>query len=233
MPTFSLEVDSSQSQIIWVNKPMGWTSRRALDFVIRKFRITKAGHTGTLDPMAVGLLGVVTNKATRLTEELMNMSKTYQGRIFLGVQTESADAFGWPVARNLVPEFTQEKLLGIERVLLELKEHTPPRLSAISIDGERGYDLFRKGVMIEMKSKPTKIYAASFKKIGERQIDFSLTVSRGTYIRSLGELVATQLGTLGYLESLNRVGLHGFDLPKDMILGTALKEPVVVFVKNV
>ncbi len=193
------------SGIILIDKPLGISSFQAVNKVRRKAGIKKAGHTGTLDPMATGLLTVCLGRATRMARFLTDARKTYQGTITLGVETDSFDAHGKITSKGQVP-----KGLGLEelqRLALEFVgtiEQSPPAFSAAKHKGVPLYKLARKGITIQKEPRQIEVYRFSIDAYDPPHLSFIIECSKGTYIRSLAHDLGRRLGCGAHLSSLRR-----------------------------
>jgi tRNA pseudouridine55 synthase len=214
----------AQGQLILIDKPLEWTS---FD-VVRKIRYLtktkKVGHAGTLDPLATGLLIVCTGKFTKNINEYMAQEKEYTGSITLGATTPTYDLESEP--ENFKPVIVTEK---------EIKEATkfftgniaqkPPIHSAIKKEGQRAYELARRGIDIKMEPRPVTILEFEITKIELPKIEFKVICSTGTYIRSLANDFGEKLGCGGYLSSLCRTRIGNFSL-KDALSIEELQEKI-------
>lgn len=204
--------------ILLVDKPAGWTSH---DVVARVRRLTgqrKAGHSGTLDPMATGLLVVALGDATRLIEYMMGHDKRYEGVIRLGVRTDTDDAEGETVEERAVPALSAERLAEVLDTFTGPIEQRPPAFSALNVGGQRAYALARQGLAPELKPRPVTIYAIDGRLISEQEIAISVHCSTGTYIRSLARDVGDLLGCGGHLSQLRRVSVGDFRVEQALTL---------------
>lgn len=208
---------SSSCGFLRLYKKAGDSSFKALFPVKRAFRGCKVGHAGTLDPDATGLLIVAIGAATRLLSYAEDWDKTYSFRLHLGFATDTYDTTGTTTAQASVPELSAELILAQLPQFTGLIEQIPPKYSALKIDGQRAYDLARKGVEVEMKSRPVTIHKLELIDLGSDEqgpwIDLRARCSKGTYIRSLGVDLAKALGTLGCVSHIHReaIGEHGLD----------------------
>lgn len=197
--------DSGLDGILAVDKPAGWTSH---DVVARARGILKqrrAGHTGTLDPMATGLLVLCLGRATRLVEYMVGHDKRYVGRIALGVTTATDDAEGEVLTRRPVPTITPELLEPVlERFRGDILQR-PPAFSAVKIAGQRSYHLARQGKPTEIPPRPVTIRAFTVTGINQAALDIDVTCSAGTYIRSLARDIGEELGCGAHLSALRRL----------------------------
>lgn len=201
--------------IVLLDKPQGLSSNQALQRVRRHLQAEKAGHAGTLDPMATGLLPLCFGQATKACGTLLGRRKAYGATVILGVATDTGDAEGLPVAHATVPAFDADLL---ERVLASLRGErlqVPPMYSALKRDGRPLYELARQGVDVERAARPITIEALSVTGQGAAQgaptLDIEVVCSKGTYIRVLAEEIAAGLGTRGHLGALRRLWVEPFE----------------------
>ena len=171
----------------------------------------KVGHTGTLDPFATGLLILLSGKMTKKSGEFLKLDKEYVADLKLGFESSTGDPEGDIVE---VDSRTPDKK-EIERVLSEFIgeiEQTPPKYSAIKINGQRAYKLARKGVDFEVPTRKVKIYSIEILKYDYPELTIRCRVSSGTYIRTLAEDIGAKLGTGAYLTALRRTRIGDYDI---------------------
>ena len=193
--------------IIVLDKPSGVTSRWCVDFVIRQFKTKKlkAGHAGTLDPFASGVLPICLGRATKLVEYLRKSGKTYEAALRLNIMTDTWDITGKVIeVKEQQPAFEVERIRSIFSSMIGCLLHRIPDYSACKIDGKRFYELARKGQPVPDRYKEVKIIEMSLIRYCHPVITFRVTCSEGTYIRSLSKMIAEKLGTIGILTSLRR-----------------------------
>ena len=199
------------SGILLLDKPAGITSTDALNRAKRVLNARRAGHTGSLDPLASGMLPLCFGEATKLSSFLLNAEKRYSVEATLGVGTETGDADGSVRTEAPVPAMGPDE---IEAVLARFRgeiEQVPPMYSALKYRGERLYSLARRGVTVAREPRPVTIYALRLTgRTGER-LRFEVRCSKGTYIRTLIEDIARALGTLGHVSALRRTGVAGYE----------------------
>jgi tRNA pseudouridine55 synthase len=191
--------------VVLLDKPIGSTSNRALQAVKRLYRARKAGHTGSLDPLASGLLPICLGEATKISAFLLDADKSYRVRCRLGAKTDTGDADGTTVARAGVPDLNAKR---VEAALARFQGpimQVPPMYSAMKHQGRRLYELAREGVEVERAPRPVTIHAIALRELGEAQFEFDVTCSKGTYVRTLAEDIAETLNTLGYVTALRRL----------------------------
>jgi len=196
--------DSGLDGILLVDKPRGWTSH---DVVAKVRLITgqrRIGHTGTLDPMATGLLTLCLGNATRLVEFLIGHDKRYTATVTLGQATTTDDAEGGVLEACPIPELAastlEAALDGFRGPILQ----TPPAFSALKVGGRRAYDLARAGAPPEMAPRSITIYSLQGEFAGPAAVELDLTCSSGTYVRSLARDLGIALGTVAHLSTLRR-----------------------------
>ena len=209
-----------RSGVLLVNKPAEWTSHDVVAFVRSRFNVPKVGHCGTLDPAATGLLVVVLGKFTKLSQKFSGEDKVYEGTILLGRETDSQDMDG-TVLRESDPSFVTEQML--RNTFAEFVgdiEQIPPMVSAVKKDGERLYELARKGREIEREAKPITIHSITLDKIALPYADFTVSCSKGTYVRTLCADVGARLGCGACLYRLNRLKSGEFDLANAVTVET-------------
>ena len=195
-----------------INKEIGLTSRQEVNNISRKLGEKKAGHIGTLDPFADGLLIVLLGSSTKISPFLEVMDKTYIATLKLGSKTNTGDLTGETIETKEIPELTKTKICKVLLGFLGKSTQIPPIFSALKVNGQPMYKYARKGIDIERKPREIeifKIYLVSFEK---DEITFLAKVSKGTYIRTLGEDIAEKLGTVGHLTKLTRTEIGPYSL---------------------
>ena len=195
-----------------IDKPVGPTSRKVTDQVGRFFGTKKVGHVGTLDPFASGLLIVAVNKGTKAIQFLDDSFKSYAATIKLGEKTNTGDTEGEVIESKKVPLLTQGKIEEVLNSFLGKGEQIPPMTSAIRVEGKRLYELAHKGLEVERKPRHIEIKDIKLVEYKNDLLTFEATVSKGTYIRVLGEDIAEKLGTVGHLVSLCRTSVGPYYL---------------------
>lgn len=204
--------DFLNGQILLVDKPLDWSSFQAVNKLKyklkREFNLPKKfkiGHAGTLDPRATGLLIVCTGKFTKKIPEIQDAPKEYWAEIKIGVQTESYDTEKPEILPKDFSHITEDFILKtLEKFVGEI-EQKPPVFSAIKIDGDRAYDLARKGIDVEMKFRKTTIHYLNNVEINLPFVCFTVGCSKGTYIRSLAHDIGQSLEVGAYLTQLRRI----------------------------
>ena len=195
-----------------MHKPEGWTS---FDIVKKIRSITKekkVGHGGTLDPFAEGVLIIGTGRDTKNLSKVTEQKKTYEAVIQLGSQTDTLDTEGMVVNTMPVPLLNHKQLESILSSFKGIYKHKPPMFSAKKINGTRLYNLARKNITIEREEIISNIYNIKLNTFTDSLVDFSVTCSKGTYIRVLGSDIAEKIGTIGYLIKLVRTGIGDYKI---------------------
>ena len=216
-----------------VLKPPGMTSHDVIGFLRRALNTKKIGHGGTLDPDAAGVLPVFAGTATRLLSYAMEGRKQYIAEFTLGEQRDTGDDSGTLVKTMPVPELSEAKLKEVLQSFLGKQIQLPPMYSAVKINGQKLYQLARKGVEVERKARPIEIYKLELldAKLPTESISakYSFTVavecSKGTYIRVLGEDIATALGTCGTMSFLLRTQVGSYLLNEAHTLQEIAENP--------
>lgn len=201
--------------VLLLDKPQGVSSNHALQRARRLFQARKAGHTGTLDPMATGLLPVLFGEATKFSRYLLEADKVYRTRIELGVSTDTGDAEGEVIARSAVPALEESDLTAMIAGFVGEQQQTPPMYSALKLNGRKLYELAREGKSVERASRTIRVYDTRLLSAslghGSPNFDIEVRVSKGTYVRSLAEDMARALGCDGHISQLRRLGSGPFD----------------------
>ena len=195
-----------------INKEKGLSSRQEVNNISRLLGEKKAGHIGTLDPFADGLLIVLLGRSTKISSFLEGMDKTYLATLKLGVQTDSGDLTGKEISRREIPALSKQIIEEVFKSFLGEQDQLPPMYSALKINGKELYKYARQGQEIERNSRKITIYELKLISIKDDEITFLSKVSKGTYIRTLGEDIAVKLGTVGHLTSLTRLAVGPFSL---------------------
>jgi tRNA pseudouridine55 synthase len=200
----------AQGSTILVDKPLHWTSFDAVNKLrwhlkqrlgVKKIKV---GHAGTLDPLATGLLIICIGKNTKLIDGLMGDLKTYTGTILLGKTTPSYDLETEYNAEFPVEHITSELLEEIRQSFIGVQQQVPPNFSAKQVDGQRAYDMARAGKEFELKSNTIEIHSMQINADRFPEIDFEITCSKGTYIRSIAHDFGKKLVSGGTLIALRR-----------------------------
>ena len=193
-----------------VNKPRGMTSRDAVNRVERLVRPAKAGHAGTLDPLASGVLVICVGQATRLIRFVQMMRKQYRATFLLGRQSETDDLEGEVIE---VPNATKPTRAALDAVLTQFAgdiEQRPPAHSAIKVDGRRAYKLARRGKAVELPARTVTIHRLVVRRYEYPELDLDIECGSGTYVRALGRDIGAALGTAAVMSALERTAIGPF-----------------------
>jgi len=200
------------SGIVLLDKPLGITSNRALQIVKRLYKAAKAGHTGSLDPLATGLLPLCLGEATKVSGFLLDADKRYLATLKLGVKTSSADAEGEVIETRPVENYSKKQINAAIEPFLGDIEQVPPMHSALKIDGQPLYKLAHQGIVIERKSRAVHIFDIKILRYEGDEMDIEVHCSKGTYIRTLAEDIGEKLGCGAHLSALRRTASGPFHL---------------------
>ena len=207
-----------EGALLLVDKPRGWTSFDVVNKIRYKLKFKlgvkkiKVGHSGTLDPMATGLLIICTGRFTKKLESLQGLQKTYTGTITIGASTPSFDAETEIDATFPIDHIDEALIEKIKNQFIGDLEQVPPIFSAIKVDGQPLYKKARKGISVEVKPRPVHIYQFDFQRIELPEIDFTVSCSKGTYIRSLAHDFGKALRSGAYLSALRRTKVGDYSL---------------------
>jgi len=201
--------------ILIINKPKNYTSHDIV-YKIKNIVNEKVGHTGTLDPLATGVLPLLIGKGTLCSKYLIDHDKIYQVELKLGMKTTTADSEGKLIEeKEVLSEMLEEdKVKQVLETFLGKQSQIPPIYSAIKVNGKKLYEYARNNQKVEIKSRNIEIYKIKLIKIDKKEkiLKFEVKCSKGTYIRSLCEDIAQRLNTVGYMYNLNRIQVGAFDI---------------------
>lgn len=195
------------SGILLLDKPEGMTSNEALQRVKRLYRAAKAGHTGSLDPLATGLLPVCLGGATKFSAFLLDADKRYRVRVRLGVTTTTGDAEGEVTATAPTDGVDRERLAAMLTRFEGDIEQLPPMYSAVKHQGERLYKLARKGIEVERTPRTVHIFGLGLTELAMPEFEMEVHCSKGTYVRTLAEDIGAGLGCGAHVAGLRRTGV--------------------------
>jgi len=207
-----MQTDNDYNGVLLIDKPTGITSHDVVDRVRRILKMKKVGHAGTLDPNATGLMIVLLGKGTKASQYMMSMDKTYTGTIKLGLETDSYDIDGEILSEKTPEPIDEFSLIETMESFIGDQYQKPPMFSAKKVNGVPLYKHARKGQEVEREDRLIRI--SEFKLIGNRfpNLDFEISVSKGTYIRSVAHDLGEKLGTGGCLTSLRRTRISDFSI---------------------
>lgn len=203
--------------VLLLDKPLGLSSNQALQKAKWLLRAEKAGHTGTLDPLASGVLPLCFGAATKFSQLHLDADKTYEATARLGVKTSTGDAEGSVIAERPVA-VTPADLARVEAQFTGPIRQTPPMHSALKKDGKALYEYAREGIEIERAARDVTIHKLALTATAPDQIRIDAAVSKGTYIRTLGEDIGEALGCGAHLTALRRTATGGFDVSQCVTL---------------
>lgn len=209
--------------IVIIDKPSGISSNHALQRVKRLFNANKAGHTGSLDPLATGVLPICLGEATKLSTYLLDADKQYQVRCQLGTLTDSGDSDGEVLSQEPIPEFSSADLQAILQRFVGEQQQIPPMFSALKHKGQPLYKLARQGIEIERKSRLITIYDILLLACDTESFTLQVACSKGTYIRTLVQDIAAELNSCGHVTMLRRIDAAGYDLTQSITLDALQK----------
>ena len=200
--------------IVLLDKPAGLTSNQALQAVKRLFNARKAGHTGSLDPIATGLLPVCLGEATKICGFLLDANKHYQVRARLGERTNTGDIEGEVLETRPVPQISDKELRRALKKLTGTLQQVPPMYSAIKHEGERLYKLARQGIEVERKPRQVTVFQFELQDRHADELEVLVVCSKGTYVRTLVDDLGEILGCGAHVVGLRRAGVEPYDAPR-------------------
>ena len=219
--------------VLIVNKPKGFTSRDVINELNRKLGTKKIGHTGTLDPIATGVLVVAIGSYTKLVNDLTSLDKEYIAEIKLGTKTDTGDITGKVLEENSNYNISKEDILNVFNLFPKEYEQTVPKYSAVKVGGKKLYEYARNNIDVELPKRLVKIYELELLDFDNDVIKFKVNVSKGTYIRSLIEDLCDKLGVLGTMNSLVRTKQGRFRIEDSYVLDEINKDTKLLDSKDV
>lgn len=204
-------------KLLVVNKEKNLTSRDVVNNLTKVFNTKKIGHTGTLDPIATGVLVCLFGKYTKLVDMLTSLDKEYIAEIKLGIKTDTGDITG-SIIENKSFNITKDNIIKVFEKFPQKYEQTVPKYSAVKINGKKLYEYARNNIEIELPKREVSIFSLELIDYEKDIIKFKTHVSKGTYIRSLIEDICEKLGTIGTMNNLIRTKQGGFDIEDSFIL---------------
>jgi tRNA pseudouridine55 synthase len=201
------------SGILLLDKPRGWTSSAATLQIRHWYRADKAGHTGSLDPLATGMLPICLGQATKLSGQLLDADKRYRATVALGAATDTGDADGEVLARQTPQQHSAEAIRAVFQRFIGPQMQVPPMYSALKQEGQRLYALAREGQTVTREPRPIVIHDLVLLDAGPERWELEVHCSKGTYIRVLAEDLAAALGERAHLQALRRVAVAPFAGP--------------------
>jgi tRNA pseudouridine55 synthase len=221
-------------RILNIDKPAGITSRRAVDHVAKLVRPEKAGHAGTLDPLATGVLVVCVGKATRLIELVQEQSKSYHATFLLGRQSDTDDVTGTVTEVPVAREITREEIASRLPAFVGCIEQVPPSFSAVHVDGRRAHERARAGQSVELAPRTVEVFRLEITRFAYPELELDIDCGSGTYVRSIGRDLGQALGCGAVMSALVRTGVGpyriedavGLDQLTAQTLDAALLDPM-------
>ena len=199
--------------IVIINKEKGYTSNDVVQ-IVKKTINEKVGHTGTLDPMATGVLPLLIGKGTLISKYLINHDKIYTATLKLGIKTDTGDITGNVIEKNHIVNLDKNNVIKVLSKVKGKQKQIPPMYSAIKVNGKKLYEYARQGEKIEVKARDIEVYDIELESINleTNEIQFRVNCSKGTYIRTLCESIAEKLGTVGTMSALRREKVGEFEI---------------------
>ena len=200
------------SGLILVNKPVGITSFKLVHIIRKKLNVKKTGHCGTLDPLASGLMIVLVGKYTKLQDKFMKQDKVYHATIRLGLKTDSGDLDGKIISQSDFSHVTKELIGQVCKSFIGKINQIPPMYSALKVNGQKLYELARKGITVDRKPREITIYSIDLTDYQKDNFSIRVKCSSGTYIRTLAEDIGKKLNTDTVLINLIREEIGNYKL---------------------
>lgn len=211
------KLGSTLSGVVLINKCEGISSQAVVNRVKRLFSVDKAGHTGTLDPLATGVLPVLVGRAVKASEFMLTSDKHYSATLLLGITTDTEDITGKVLtSSDNIP--TPEEVISAARSFVGESMQIPPMYSAIKIGGEKLYELARRGDTVEREPRKITVHSIECTQLGERKYKLDVHCSKGTYIRTLLADIGAKLGCGGTMKTLCRTEASGYVLSESRTL---------------
>lgn len=205
-----------ENGVLIIDKTIGPSSFDVVREIRKWTAIKRVGHAGSLDPFATGVLVILTGKATKLSNALLNADKRYRAVIKLGEATDSMDCTGQVTSQEAIPALSVESIKTCLASFVGEWLMTPPMYSAKKVQGVRLYELARKNITIKREPIPVELYDLKLVSFDGTFLEFEVHCSKGTYIRSLGDEIAKRLGTLGHLTALRRLSCGPFSIEQSL-----------------
>ena len=204
------QFQTMEGGVLLVDKPRDWTSFDVVKKIRGMLRVSKVGHAGTLDPLATGLLILCSGRSTKSIDMFQALDKQYTGDLLLGAVTASYDADTKPEQPLPFDHVTLDMLTDASRDFLGVIQQMPPMYSALKVEGRRLYELARKGVEVERKPREITVSEFALEMEAPPRVHFTVTCSKGTYVRSLVHDLGQKVGCGAYVQSLRRTAIGGF-----------------------
>lgn len=203
-------LDYDAGQTILIDKPFKWTSFSVVALIRKYCGAKKVGHSGTLDPLATGLLIICTGKKTKELEKYIGFEKTYTGTFLLGRSSKTLDLEAETINVSIPEDVNYQKIIETRKKFVGEIYQTPPMFSAKKINGKRLYKIARKNKLVVVEPRMVQVHDFEIKSVKMPTIEFNITCSKGTYIRSIADDFGKELGTSAVLGSLRRTKIGGY-----------------------
>lgn len=213
--------------VLIIDKPSGITSHDVVAKVRKALKTKKVGHTGTLDPLATGVLVVCVEKATKLVNYLTCDEKIYEVEMKLGIKTDTGDITGNIIDEDTNYKVTIKEVNEVIKSFVGKQKQIPPMYSAIKVNGQKLYELARKGIEIEREPRDIEIFDIYNIEINNELIKYTVHCSKGTYVRSLCEDIAQRLGTIGTMTNLRRIKSGQFEIENAIKIDDISEEKII------
>lgn len=213
--------------ILIIDKPQGVTSHDVVAMVRKALHTKKVGHTGTLDPLATGVLVVCVEKATKLVKYLESDRKVYEVEMQFGIQTDTGDITGNVIRKEKEVVIDLSKLKCIMNSFIGKQKQVPPMYSAIKVNGQKLYELARQGITVEREARDIEIFDISNISLEGPILKYTVSCSKGTYVRSLCEDIAAKLGTCGTMTNLRRSKAGHFEIKEAIKVEDISEEKII------
>lgn len=215
--------DYHSGQTILIDKPLKWTSFKVVALIRKTVGVKKVGHSGTLDPLATGLLILCTGKKTKDLNNYIGLEKTYTGTFILGKQSKTIDLESEVQDVEIPQNLNEQKILEIRESFIGDIYQIPPMFSAKKVNGKRLYKYARKGKSVEIEPRKVKVFEFEINSINLPEIQFRIRCSKGTYIRSIADDFGKNLGTSAILGSLRRTKIEDFSVENALLIEDFIK----------
>lgn len=213
--------------ILIIDKPKDFTSHDVIAMVRKNFKTKRVGHTGTLDPLATGVLVVCVEKATKLVQYLESDSKVYEVEMKLGLKTDTGDITGKVIKDDSEVIIDLSKIQSVINSFIGKQKQIPPMYSAIKVNGQKLYEYARKGIEVEREARDIEIFDISHVSLEGLILKYTVSCSKGTYVRTLCEDIAEKLGTCGTMTELRRIKAGRFELKNSIKIEDISEEKII------
>lgn len=213
--------------ILLIDKDETWTSRDVCNKISKILNVKKVGHCGTLDPFATGLMIIGVDKGTKALSYFKEDIKEYEATLVLGKRTSTGDKTGEIIEEKKIEKITKNQVLELFQKMIGKSTQIPPMTSAIHHNGIKLYKLARQGIEVERQPRNIEIFDLKLLDLSDQKISFRVKVSKGTYIRVLGEDIAKNLKNIGFLQSLRRICIENLNVSDAIKIGDVSEEKLL------